>query len=138
MFGVIDVTVLAISVTCGIGALVTLVASARSRAEAKHESRREAALGQHVALTKLDKWRHTGVLVMSDRDYKLAVSLGKHDPEQLDDLVEFVHGIIDEGPEPKQRVKLTAQVAYDEHEERAKSADHGVARGHLELIAAFS
>jgi hypothetical protein len=130
MFGVVDVTVLAISVACGIGAIATLVIASRSETAIESQGQRD------TVLMKLDEWRHAGLLVMNDKDYQYAIYLGKRDPEQLEGLVGFVQRIMDEELGPNDRLTLTATVGYEEEPRTITKPATPI--GHLELITAFS
>ena len=89
------------------------------------------------AAAQLQAWRHNGLLVMSDKDFQLALELGKEIPKQLEHLVSAISRLIDEEElEPNEVIKLTVRVEHKselEHPPKATSS-----KGHLELITEFA
>ena len=129
MYNMIDIIVLfASAVLLGISIATALIALRRSR---KRNEKLQAA-------AQLQKWRESGLLVMSDEDFRFALKLGKHDPKQLYHLVRTSRRIIDEQEvEPEEYIQLTVKrVQHADKPESSTGAEPP--EGHLELIAEFA
>ena len=131
-FSGIDSVVLLLSAIL-LGSSISTAAILLRRAVEKRQGEKEAI----TAVARLHSWRRSGLLVMTDEDFGLALELGEYDPDQLDHLAKTIDRIIDEKEiEPGDELRLTVRFEYEgKSEDRTRIQQP---KGHLELIAAFS
>ncbi len=130
MYSLIDIIVLFASVALlGVSIATTWLALSRSR---KQNEELQAA-------AQLQKWRESGLLIMTDEDYHLALELFAQGSGQLEHVVRAIRRILDEG-EPAGSVRLSVTVEYEDEPERVtkETAKTGSHKGHLELTAEFA
>lgn len=134
MFSLIDTAMLFISVAL-LGASSVTAWLALRRAGERRRSSHAATVA--AAAAQLQDLRDSGLLVMSDEDFQLALELEKHHPGQLKQVARTTYRIIDEAElEPGSFIRLTMKVEYeDEPEDAAKATSR---KGHLELITEFT
>jgi len=132
MFDGIDTIILLVGSALLGASMVTAWLAVKRAAENRREERSST-----TAAAQLQELRDSGLLVMSDEDFRLALELEKHHPGQLHQVARTTRRIIDEAElEPGSFIRLTMKVEYEDESEEA--TQDSSPKGHLELIAEFA
>lgn len=139
MFSGIDAIVLSGgAVLLGVSLMTALLALRRS---SRRENRKAQNVTAAAAAAQLQVWRNSGLLIMTDEDFRLALEFEGHNPGQLRHVVQTTRRIIEEeGFEPDSSIRLSVTVEYEDRAEgeTKNTAESTPPRGHLELTAAFA